>query len=96
MERRWTRINRQSFKIGFVDEVEAVDSDDENNDPAGKVSKKIKLAKRRYISKVIRRSRSDQGVSFEDYGNQMNGCNKFELENFRSIPNNLHKCEPIK
>ena len=95
MERRWTRINRQSFKIGFksVNEVEGADSDDENNDPQRTVNKKIKLAKRRYISKVILRSRSEEGLSFEDYENRMNGCNRFDLDNFRSIPNNLHLCK---
>ena len=95
MERRWTRINRQSFKIGFKSVNEGADSDDENHDPQGRVSKRIKLAKRRYISKVILRSRSDEGISFEDYENQMNGSNRFDLDNFRSIPNNLHLCELI-
>ena len=95
MEQRWTRINRQSFKIGFksVNEVEGADSDDEHHDNQRTVSKKVKLAKRRYISKVILRSRSDEGISFEDYENQMNGSNRFDMDNFRSIPHNLHLCE---
>ena len=97
MERRWTRINRQSFKIGFksVNEVEGADFDDENYDPHIKVRKRVKVAKRRYISKVILRSRSDEGISFEDYENQMNGNNRFDMDNFRSIPNNLHLCKLI-